>query len=67
MITVNITPTWSALLPMMLDLHAQLITADSLSDEQRAALVELRLNFRKMATAADHFNEFIEQQNQPQP
>lgn len=60
--TIDCTPTWSALLPVMLDLHTQFQSKERLKPEERKAYNDLRSEFSKMAKAADEWVEWNKEQ-----
>lgn len=54
--TIDVTPTWSALLPVMLDLYAQFKNEEGVTDFKK--INDLRHEFKNMALAADKWNEY---------
>jgi nitrate reductase assembly molybdenum cofactor insertion protein NarJ len=56
--TIDCTPTWGALLPVMLDVFATLQAKKKQTSEQYTALMQLRKEFKQMALAADKWNEY---------
>lgn len=64
---VDCTPQWAGLLPLMLDLHAQLYTKQyqkGFTSEQAESLKGLHDEFKKMAKAADQYNEMVKKQKE---
>jgi hypothetical protein len=55
--TIDVTPAWSGVLPLMLELYTQLASVGNRNLEQKNALAGLREEFEKMAKAADRYNE----------
>ncbi len=60
--TIDCTPTWSALLPIMLDLHAQFQSKENPTSEQRKSYDDLCTEFKRMAKAADEWVEWNKEQ-----
>lgn len=54
-ITIDCTPTWSALLPVLLDLYAQFKNEGGFNHAKK--LDDLKREFENMALAADKWNE----------
>lgn len=64
--TIDCTPTWLSILPAMLELYPQLykkVRQKNCTEEVDKAYEHLRLEFKKMAEAADKWNEHCKQQN----
>jgi hypothetical protein len=60
--TIDLTPAWSAVLPMMLELYTQLNEIPDRTKEQKEALAGLRGEFKNMARAADEYNEIVKKE-----
>lgn len=60
--TVNCTPTWQGLLPLMLDLFLSLRTKLNFTKEDHENLEFQQSEFKKMAWAADQYNLIIKDQ-----
>lgn len=63
--TIDITPTWSAILPMTLEVYKQYIkkltNCRSKLPQVEQAAKEIESELKKMALAADNWNEHIKQ------
>lgn len=55
--TIDLTPTWSGILPAMLEIHRTLSGKVNPSPDEAAALADIRREFSRMARAADAFNQ----------
>ena len=55
--TVDCTPTWCMLLPAILDVYATLQSKKRLTDSDYSKHSMLRNEFKRMAEAADKWNE----------
>jgi hypothetical protein len=53
--TIDVTPTWSALLPLLLVVYKQ--------SKDPKAIKEMTQEFKNMAQAADKYNELINTTN----
>lgn len=54
--TIDVTPTWSALLPALLDVYAN--CANSKAEHKRLSAKNIEHEFKRMAEAADNWNEY---------
>lgn len=63
--TIDCTPTWLSLLPMMLELYPDIEKKymRNCSKEIEDSYNGLRENFKRMAIAADKWNEYVKQKN----
>lgn len=60
--TIDLTPTWSAVLPMMLEMYCQFNEIGNRNKDQNEALAGLRQEFTNMAKAADAYNESVKKE-----
>lgn len=57
--TIDVTPTWSALLPVMLDVYANNKLPREYTKETLYNLKQVTIEFERMAAAADKYNELV--------
>lgn len=60
--TIDCTPTWESLLPVLLDVYGNLSAKTRLKEDQKESLDNIKKELTKMAQAADKWNEYCKQQ-----